>query len=329
MPYVVTESMEFSMRSSSFAGTTEMEKARKRLLATITKYECLGPINYDELDIMKIMCRKKIRSDKVFVKSLCFFIFFSAYIAIYHSNLSTEKSCLLDAPTSFSEIFRRPVDCGFCQTVTKIDKIHNVTVQDFYSTYVKNSRPVIVKDATQSWKAMKLFSFDFFKNLYVSTEEEQELTCQFFPYKTEFKSLSEALNMSYDRAHLKSGEEPWYIGWSNCFKKGGNILQNYYSRPYFLPYSSENIALHWIFMGSPGKGAPLHVDNVLYPSWQAQIKGLKQWYLTPPLECSFECHSFSVTVEPGELIMLDTNVWYHKTTILPGEISITIGTEFD
>ena len=27
----------------------------------------------------------------------------------------------------------------------------------------------------------------------------------------------------------------------------------------------------WIFMGTPGYGAPFHLDNVKYPSWQAQV----------------------------------------------------------
>ena len=40
-----------------------------------------------------------------------------------------------------------------------------------------------------------------------------EHNCQFFPYKTDFHSLQEVFNMSDDRAQLKDGAEPWYIGW--------------------------------------------------------------------------------------------------------------------
>lgn len=28
-------------------------------------------------------------------------------------------------------------------------------------------------------------------------------------------------------------------------------------------------------------------------------------------------------------VVLDTNKWYHKTIVMPGEISITIGAEYD
>ena len=34
----------------------------------------------------------------------------------------------------------------------------------------------------------------------------------------------------------------------------------------------------WFFLGTPGYGAPFHIDEVRHPSWQAQIKGVKIWY---------------------------------------------------
>ena len=40
-------------------------------------------------------------------------------------------------------------------------------------------------------------------------------------------------------------------------------------------HRSENEDLH---MGTPGYGAPFHIDEVKHPSWQAQIKGAKTWY---------------------------------------------------
>ncbi|CAF5101014.1 unnamed protein product, partial [Rotaria magnacalcarata] len=66
------------------------------------------------------------------------------------------------------------------------------------------------------------------------------------------------------------------------------------------------------------------------PSWQAQIRGRKQWTLRPVPECLFSCKEFNFIVEPGEIIILNTNVWYHKTFVISeDEISITIGSEFD
>lgn len=47
---------------------------------------------------------------------------------------------------------------------------------------------------------------------------------------------------------------------SNCEKNIGTILRRHYNRPYFLPENAESEKTDWIFMGSPGYGAPMHVS---------------------------------------------------------------------
>jgi len=92
-----------------------------------------------------------------------------------------------------------------------------------------------------------------------------------------------------------------------------------------------------------------------YQSWQAQIRGSKKWSLEPPPECYYQCQPIEVVVHPGDTsmspasllnysisysslnlfpyfvyaVVLDTNIWYHKTTVVSDEISIVIGSEFD
>jgi hypothetical protein len=41
--------------------------------------------------------------------------------------------------------------------------------------------------------------------------------------------------------------------------------------------------------------------SVKLPSWQAQLKGTKEWLIAPTPECIFECHFFSVIVNPGDI----------------------------
>jgi hypothetical protein len=136
--------------------------------------------------------------------------------------------------------------------------------------------------------------------------------------------------MSSDRAHMHVGSDPWYIGWSNCDGNAANVLRTYYGRPYFLPDEAESSKTDWIFMGSPGYGAHMHIDNVVYPSWQAQVTGTKLWTLEPPPECYFECRDKIETfVHSGEMIVIDTNQWFHSTLIVGSEMSITIGSEYD
>ncbi|XP_026299681.1 uncharacterized protein LOC725952 isoform X2 [Apis mellifera] len=116
---------------------------------------------------------------------------------------------------------------------------------------------------------------------------------------------------------------------SNCDEEIGSLLRQHYHRPYFLPATAETEKTDWIFMGSHGYGAPMHVDDVEHPSWQAQIKGEKLWILDPPRECHYACKRLEVVVHPGEIIVLDTNRWYHQTVIVSEEMSITIGAEYD
>jgi hypothetical protein len=77
--------------------------------------------------------------------------------------------------------------------------------------------------------------------------------------------------MPNDRWKMSGNYTPWYIGWANCDKEAGQILREYYDLPDFLPANSESGKRDWIFMGTPGFGAPMHIDNVNYPSWQAQV----------------------------------------------------------
>jgi hypothetical protein len=54
------------------------------------------------------------------------------------------------------------------------------------------------------------FGFRLFKNL---SDSKLLKACQFFPYKTEFNTLEEALDMDEQRAVMAPGYAPWYIGW--------------------------------------------------------------------------------------------------------------------
>ncbi|KAJ7362086.1 hypothetical protein OS493_013177 [Desmophyllum pertusum] len=129
--------------------------------------------------------------------------------------------------------------------------------------------------------------FSFFKRLYArnkeAAQEDPDMGCVFFPYKSGFDSLAEALKMPKSRAQWKG--KPWYIGWSNCDPVVRHELRKYYNKPYFIPFDAETGDQDWIFMGGPGPGAPIHLDMVNRPSWQAQLSGQKTWTLIPPPEC--------------------------------------------
>ncbi|XP_076459674.1 uncharacterized protein LOC143292893 [Babylonia areolata] len=240
--------------------------------------------------------------------------------------------CLVDNNLFSDELWRPKVDCNMCRNVVDVPEEWDISSDKFYEKYAFTGRPVLIKEAVLNWTAMSHFSFKFFQTLYRGIEGSLDTIkedCQFFGYETEFVTLADALNMSDERAAFQPGEKPWYIGWSNCHAEVGKVLRKHYQRPYFLPDDSESVAEDWIFMGGPGPGAAMHLDYVERPSWQAQVSGKKTWNLVPSPECEAVCHSFNVTVHKGDIIVLDTNIWYHATFVHPGEISITIGSEFD
>jgi len=107
-------------------------------------------------------------------------------------------------------------------------------------------------------------------------------------------------------------------------------LHQLYSRPAFLHPDSTPPKKPWIFIGTPGPGAHFHIDNVDLASWQAQLAGVKVWRLRPPPECAWSCPAqLETTLHPGDIIVVNTNVWFHSTQILGDQLSIVITNEFD
>ncbi|XP_028167382.1 uncharacterized protein LOC114357798 [Ostrinia furnacalis] len=245
----------------------------------------------------------------------------------FMKDLST-KNCVFELPSASKTLFRPPEDCSMCIGVEGAVRLANTSAQEFEQYYAYNAAPVIVTDAMNHWKAVQEFSFDFFANFYRDGKMGKRINdCFYFAYKSGLNSLQEVFSMDAARANLSG--EPWYVGWSTCYSEETRKLRSYYNRPYFLPKTAESDMVDWIFMGGPGQGAHMHVDSVKHMSWQAQVRGRKRWELAPPPECLYACRWLTFTLQPGEILVVDTNRWYHKTTVLPGDISITIGAEYD
>lgn len=126
------------------------------------------------------------------------------------------ERCLISNNEYTAEMSRPLVQCGMCRNLDSVPIESGISAEQFQQKYAYTSVPVLIKDATREWSAMSRFSFEFLRDLYIGTDgalttvEEQ---CQFFPYKTEFKTLSDVFLMSKKRANFTEGEKPWYIGW--------------------------------------------------------------------------------------------------------------------
>lgn len=306
-------------------------------------------LQYRQLENLPSMKLLKNRKDSKFYHQLCFCAFVCLVGIITYYELHTRKGfsrvwfywenieiheemCTIEMPTFVQNMFMPPIDCSHCVNLTEILRVSDLSPRVFEETFAYSGIPIIVTDATDNWSAKEIFSYDYFKNIYGKDSpalSNFKPDCQFFPYNTDFKNLSQVFEMPYERAFMFKNTEPWYVGWGNCDPDIANILRKHYQRPYFIPWHSETSKMDWIFMGIPGYGANLHIDKVNYPSWQAQIRGRKRWTLEPLPECYFSCRKLETIVESGEIIVLDTNLWYHKTLVVDEEISIAIGSEFD
>jgi hypothetical protein len=164
------------------------------------------------------------------------------------------EECLAPKLETFIDIFRPPTSCDICRKIDHIERISNITREEFEEKYAYTNHPIIITDAMNDWLAIEKFNFKFFKRLYrinSSALLAVEENCQFFPYKNkyEFETLGDVFNMDLERAYMVNDDyQPWYVGWSNCDYSTAYLLRQYYSRPYFLPEQSESSKLDWIFM---------------------------------------------------------------------------------
>ncbi|KOB75635.1 Uncharacterized protein OBRU01_07207 [Operophtera brumata] len=218
-------------------------------------------------------------------------------ISVVNSILSAR--CLLPSNYLVWEATRPLADCSYCENVTKPIILRNVTRQDF-TIYAYSSRPIIVKNAITHWKATKEFSYSMFKRLYEQTDgsyESLEEGCQFLNFKTDMficQTQERGMNQEKNPGMWDDAEYP----------------------------ATENIFFGYEI------GAVMHLDYIPRLMWQGQVKGNKTWSLAPVPECDHICHKFQYYVEPGDIVLLDTRIWYHATSIPKGQFSLTVQSEY-
>ena len=80
----------------------------------------------------------------------------------------------------------------------------------------------------------------------------------------------------------------------------------------------------WFFFGSnvegeDVQGRPEHTDSVSHDgTWHYQLSGRKRWYLRPTeelLEKIPDCTSVCIDCEEGDVLVINTRLWWHRTVI--------------
>lgn len=124
------------------------------------------------------------------------------------------STCLVTHLSPFGEVIVPLANCDMCRGVHGAPRLSNLSREDFVRHYAYSSRPILVEGAVLNWSAVEVFSYDYFKDLYLSVPgslEEDNFTGQFFAYNSNVGNLKELFSLPVEVASMQA--EKWYVGW--------------------------------------------------------------------------------------------------------------------
>lgn len=161
------------------------------------------------LDLIAAGCPKK---KKYYFYTAVILLLISTSVQWGLINVLLGIRCLVPHNYFTWEATRPLSDCLFCSNLTQVLELPNVTREQF-KPYAYSSRPIVIRGAFLHWSAMKVFDFNFFKELYESVDSIEEPECQFLHFKSDFITLQDIFSMSDSRVKNLPGEKSWYVGW--------------------------------------------------------------------------------------------------------------------
>lgn len=129
-------------------------------------------------------------------------------------RLAGGYACLLVEVSPFGEAVNPVMDCKICEGVTEAPRLTNLSKDDFMRNYAYTSRPILVVGAVLNWSAVDVFSYEYFKSLYMDSPEsleEDNSRGQFFAYSSNIHDLKDLFSLPSEVASMET--EKWYIGW--------------------------------------------------------------------------------------------------------------------
>jgi hypothetical protein len=258
---------------------------------------------------------------------------------------------------SKAESFLNILSQQFCQSpyAQAVPTIDHSSSREFFERYYYANRPVILRGLMKGWKALQLWSPDFFARRFGNCSVEIVTGRSRDPhYESNFLSHRTTLRMKdYVRMVKEAGEtNDFYLSARNFFfqRKGfKSLLDDMRCPRSFLNPRTFRKAPN-LFFGPKGTLTPLHHDglNILF----GQICGRKMFKLIPPFDMDkvyVERVCFSgvdlgkldysrfprmrsasileVVVGPGEFLFIPVG-WWHWVKALDVSISVSF-TSFD
>lgn len=129
-------------------------------------------------------------------------------------GMAAMSPCLLKEVSPLGEAVQPLVNCDMCRGLDGAPRLTNLSQEDFMKYYAYSSQPILVEGAVSKWSALKVFSYDYFKDLYLSTPaslDEDDSEGQFFSYSSNIESLKHFFSIPDEVVTMQT--EKWYIGW--------------------------------------------------------------------------------------------------------------------
>ncbi|XP_028410855.1 uncharacterized protein LOC114533524 [Dendronephthya gigantea] len=191
-------------------------------------------------------------------------------------------------------------DCSICEDAKSVLRVENVT--NFNEDYVPWGNPTIITDV-QPYVARE-YTIENFYDYYLDHKDLLDTDM------CEVSSLDENVDSIEDYFKLleKLGPETPNIRWKVCYGEGLRALRKYLPRPYFVETEG---ALEKYLMMINNNEEILPIPTGQYAnSWVAQVTGSSDMEINPIAECNTTCSSFNVTLNKGEVLYLNQDMWY-------------------
>ena len=104
--------------------------------------------------------------------------------------------------------------CRVCEGVSGALRFDNLSREDFVHHYAYSAKPIVVEGAARGWPAMEVFSYNYFRRLYLQIPgslDDDNIKGQFFSYSSNIMDLKELFHLPVEHSEMKT--ERWYIGW--------------------------------------------------------------------------------------------------------------------
>ena len=195
--------------------STILENAKKAGLSDEEIKECLEKDGLLQTPIDSAqLIQKAWRLLDILIFKVYPILFLCAMFAYPVVKAYTGAPCLVSEVFPLSEAVVPFVDCGMCEGVTGAPRLTNLSQEEFIRNYAYQSKPILVVGAASDWPALDVFSYDYFKNLYLSRPgalEGDNAQGQFFAYSSNIKDLADLFALPSEVATMS--KEKWYIGW--------------------------------------------------------------------------------------------------------------------